>query len=88
MKKIIFLLLFIIVADSFLKAQTTADSGYLILRHHYSVTVELHPSPAILKGKLAVHKKNKEKTDRYHLIYMGVCVKGVTVVVGVACNDF
>lgn len=46
--------------------------GNFLLRKHDSVTVELHPGIAIVKGKLSVHKKNKEKTDRYHLKYIRV----------------
>ncbi|OSZ81173.1 hypothetical protein CAP36_08040 [Chitinophagaceae bacterium IBVUCB2] len=43
--------------------------GNFLLRQHDSVTVEMHPELAIVKGKLSVHKKNKDKTDRYHLKY-------------------
>lgn len=43
-----------------------------ISRQHDSVTVELHPQLAIVKGKLAVQKKGKEKMERYHLKYIRV----------------
>jgi ketosteroid isomerase-like protein len=48
--------------------------GNFLLRQHDSVTVEMHPDLAILKGKLSVQKKNKEKVDRYHLKYIRVYV--------------
>ncbi len=46
--------------------------GSFISRHHDSVTVELHPAMAIVRGKLAVQKRNAAKTDRYHLNYIRV----------------
>ncbi len=46
--------------------------GRFLVRKHDSVTVELHPGIAIVKGKLSVQKKNKDKTDRYHLNYIRV----------------
>lgn len=46
--------------------------GNFIARRHDSVTVELHPAMAIVRGKLAVQKKNAAKTDRYHLRYIRV----------------
>ncbi len=46
--------------------------GSFLVRKHDSVTVELHPGIAIVKGKLSVEKKNKEKTDHYHLKYIRV----------------
>ena len=46
--------------------------GSYISRQHDSVTVELHPNLAILRGKLSVHKKANNKTDRYHLKYVRV----------------
>ena len=46
--------------------------GNFLLRKHDSVRVELHPSLAILKGKLSVQKLNKDKMDRYHLNYIRV----------------
>jgi len=51
--------------------RSVAKGGFL-LRQHDSVTVELHPGIAIVRGKLSVQKKNKEKTDRYHLKYIRV----------------
>lgn len=46
--------------------------GSFISRQHDSVTVELHPNLAILRGKLFVHKNANNKTDRYHLKYVRV----------------
>lgn len=46
--------------------------GSFIARNHDSVTVELHPALAVVRGKLAVQKKNGDKTDRYHLKYVRV----------------
>jgi len=51
--------------------RSVAKGGFL-LRQHDSVSVELHPGLAIVRGKLSVQKKNKEKTDRYHLKYIRV----------------
>lgn len=51
--------------------KSVAKGGYL-LRQHDSVTVELHPGLAVLRGKLAVQKKNATTTDRYHLKYVRV----------------
>lgn len=48
--------------------------GNFISRLHDSVTVELHPGIGIVKGKLSVQKKGKEKTERYHLKYIRVYV--------------
>lgn len=44
------------------------------LRQHDSVRVELHPSLAIVKGKMDIKKINKDKTDSYHLRYIRVFV--------------
>lgn len=41
-------------------------------RLHDSVKVELHPGLAIVKGKMAISRAGKEKTDRYHLRYIRV----------------
>jgi hypothetical protein len=41
-------------------------------RLHDSVRVELHPGLAIVKGKMAISRAGKEKTDRYHLRYIRV----------------
>jgi len=46
--------------------------GNFISRKHDSVTVELHPAIAIVKGKLSIQKKNADKTDRYYLKYIRV----------------
>ncbi len=43
--------------------------GNFLLRQHDSVTVEMHQELAIVRGKLSVHKNNKDKIDRYHLKY-------------------
>ncbi len=51
--------------------KSVAKGGFL-LRQHDSVIVELHAGIAIVRGKLSVQKKNKEKTDRYHLKYTRV----------------
>lgn len=51
---------------------TSVAKGNFLSRLHDSVTVEFHPQLAIVKGKLTVQKKNKEKTDRYHLHYVRV----------------
>jgi Domain of unknown function (DUF4440) len=50
----------------------SVTKGGFLLRQHDSVIVELHPGIAIVRGKLSVHKKNKEKTDRYQLKYIRV----------------
>jgi hypothetical protein len=42
------------------------------LRQHDSVKVELHPAVAVVKGKMAIQKINKDKTDIYHLRYIRV----------------
>ena len=46
--------------------------GNFLSRQHDSVTVELHPELAVVRGKLSVQKKAAEKTDRYHLKYIRV----------------
>jgi len=51
---------------------TSVVKGSFLSRLHDSVTVEFHPQLAIVRGKLSVQKKNKEKTDRYHLYYVRV----------------
>jgi ketosteroid isomerase-like protein len=40
------------------------------LRQHDSVRVELHGSLALLRGKMNIEKKGKEKTDKYFLRYI------------------
>lgn len=46
--------------------------GSFLLRLHDSVTVEIHPGIAILRGKLSVHKKTEKENSKYHLKYMRV----------------
>jgi hypothetical protein len=46
--------------------------GNFVSRKHDSVTVEMHPNLAILRGKLFVQKKGKDKTDRYYLQYIRI----------------
>lgn len=55
--------------EGWLKSVT---KGNFLMRQHDSVSVELHPELAIVRGKLSVQKKNKDKTDRYHLKYFRV----------------
>lgn len=40
------------------------------LRQHDSVRVELHGKLALLRGKMNIEKKGKEKTDKYFLRYI------------------
>jgi len=42
------------------------------LRRHDSVTAEVHPDMAIVKGKMSIQRINKDKTDRYYLKYIRV----------------
>jgi hypothetical protein len=42
------------------------------VRRHDSVTVELHPALAIVKGKLSIQRAGKDKLDKYHLEYIRV----------------
>lgn len=51
---------------------TSVAKGSFLSRLHDSVTVEFHPQLAIVKGKLSVQKKAKEKTDNYYLYYIRV----------------
>lgn len=50
----------------------SVNKGSFLLRQHDSVTVELHPGIAILRGKLSVQKKGAKETSRYHLKYIRV----------------
>ncbi len=50
---------------------TVARANYST-RLHDSVRVELHPTLAIVKGKMFIQKVNKDKTDSYHLRYIRV----------------
>lgn len=51
---------------------TSVAKGSFLSRLHDSVTVEFHPQLAIVKGKLSVQKKGKEKVDLYYLYYVRV----------------
>lgn len=51
---------------------TSVKKGSFLLRQHDSVTVELHPGIAILRGKLSVQKRGAKETSRYHLKYIRV----------------
>ncbi|MFT3980823.1 MAG: nuclear transport factor 2 family protein [Ferruginibacter sp.] len=51
---------------------SSVKKGSFTERKHDSVTVEMHGIVAIVRGKLTVVKKAKEKTDRYHLKYVRV----------------
>ena len=51
---------------------TSVAKGSFLSRLHDSVAVEFHPQLAIVRGKLSVQKKNKEKIDRYQLYYIRV----------------
>lgn len=46
--------------------------GSFLMRQHDSVTVEMHPGIAIVRGKLTVHKKADKETSIYHLKYVRV----------------
>jgi len=51
---------------------TTVGRSNYPIRQHDSVKVELHPAVAVVKGKMAIQKINKDKTDKYHLRYIRV----------------
>lgn len=51
---------------------TSVAKGNFLSRQHDSVSVELHPGVAIVRGKLSVQKKSKENISRYHLYYFRV----------------
>lgn len=51
---------------------TTVGRANYPLRSHDSVTVELHPLVAIVKGKMNIEKVNKTTTDHYWLKYIRV----------------
>ena len=55
--------------DSWLK--TVGRATYLS-RVHDSVTVEMHPALAILRGKMAIQRVDKDSTAKYHLRYIRV----------------
>ena len=46
--------------------------GNFLLRQHDSVTVEMHPGIAVVRGKLIVQKKEEKRTSRYYLKYVRV----------------
>lgn len=50
----------------------SVEKGNFLSRQHDSVRVELHQSTAIVRGKLTVQKRNKDKTDYYFLYYVRV----------------
>lgn len=50
----------------------TVSNGNYPMRQHDSVTVEMHPGLAIVKGKMAIQRIDKDKTVRYHLKYIRV----------------
>jgi hypothetical protein len=51
---------------------TTVGRANYPLRRHDSVKVELHLAVAVVKGKMAIQKISKDKTDKYHLRYIRV----------------
>lgn len=51
---------------------TSVAKGGFLLRQHDSVTVEMHPGTAIVRGKLMVQKKNAAGISRYQLKYVRV----------------
>ena len=51
---------------------TTVGRANYPKRLHDSVRVELHPGIGIVKGKMAIEKINKDKTDRYYLRYLRI----------------
>ena len=54
------------------------------LRKHDSVSVEMHPGIAIVRGKMAIQRIDKDKTFRYTLKYVRVlCVEKTNL-----ANDF
>lgn len=46
--------------------------GSFVMRQHDSVTVEMHPGIAVVRGKLSVHKKTEKENSKYHLKYVRV----------------
>lgn len=51
--------------------KTVGRATYLS-RMHDSVTVEMHPELAILRGKMAIQRADKDSTAKYHLRYIRV----------------
>lgn len=56
----------------------SAAKGNFISRTHDSLKVELHDFLAIVRGKLNIQKKNKDKVDNYYLWYIRVYTKQET----------
>ena len=51
---------------------TSVAKGNFLQRQHDSVTVEMHPGIAVLRGKLSVQKKDVKNNSRLHLKYIRV----------------
>ncbi|MGB4844532.1 MAG: nuclear transport factor 2 family protein [Ferruginibacter sp.] len=51
---------------------TSVAKGNFLARQHDSVTVEIHPGVAVVRGKLSVQKKTAANPSRYHLKYIRV----------------
>ncbi|MEI9808876.1 MAG: nuclear transport factor 2 family protein [Bacteroidota bacterium] len=51
---------------------TTVERTNYTLRQHDSVTAELHPGVAVIKGKMSIQRVGSDKTDRYQLKYIRV----------------
>lgn len=51
---------------------SSVAKGNFLLRQHDSVTVEMHPGIAVVRGKLSVQKKDVKDTSRYLLKYVRV----------------
>lgn len=50
------------------------QGAHYLSRRHDSVFVELHKEVALAKGRLTVHRKEKEKTSAYALRYIRVYI--------------
>ncbi len=48
------------------------ESDNYPLRKHASVSVEMHPGIAIVRGKMAIQRIDKDKSVRYTLNYVRV----------------
>ena len=46
--------------------------GGFVMRQHDSVTVEMHPGIAVVRGRLSVYKKTEKENSKYHLKYVRV----------------
>lgn len=51
--------------------KSVAKGGF-VMRQHDSVTVEMHPGIAVVRGKLSVYKKTEKENSKYHLKYVRV----------------